>query len=194
MKIKSVEYIGSYVDADAFPDVGPEFVFLGRSNVGKSSLINTLVNRKNVARTSNTPGKTRAANYYQVNESFTFVDMPGYGFAEVAKTERAKWERLINGYLKHRAPLCGVVLLLDIRHNAMKNDVEMAERLSEAGRPLCLVFNKTDKIKERDIDARIGAYLGAVEVDPGTAVVAFSSESGKGRREVLAWIEDQLQK
>lgn len=190
MKIKSIEYVGSFVDAESFPEVGAEFVFIGRSNVGKSSLINKLVNRKNVARTSNTPGKTRAANFYKVNDEFGFIDMPGYGFAQVSKTERGKWERLINGYLKNRVPLRGILLLLDIRHNPMKNDVEMVHRLAESERPLCLVFSKTDKVKERDINPRIGKFLAAVEVAPTTAVIPFSAESGRGRREVLAWIED----
>jgi len=193
MKIKSVEIIGSYADARDFPPpAAPEFVFVGRSNVGKSSLINKLVNRKNVARTSNTPGKTRTANFYQVNEGVTFVDMPGYGFAEVPKSERAKWERLISAYLRDRESLRGVVVLLDIRHKAMKPDLEMIDRLSGAERPMCFVFTKVDKIKAREIDPRIAGYLEHVDVDPRTGVIAFSAETGMGRREVWAWVEDRL--
>ncbi len=195
MKIKTVTYLGSFGDAGPFPDPkGPEIAFLGRSNVGKSSLINTLVGRRsNVARTSNTPGKTRTANYYLVNDEFCFVDMPGYGYAQVSKTERAKWVRLIDSYVAERTVLKGVVLLLDVRHSPSRGDKETAESLRDLGRRCCLAFNKIDKIKKGIVDKKITDHLKGFPVAPDTGVVAFSSETGQGRRELWAWISEMFE-
>ena len=132
MKIKDIKYIGSYASSQSLPKgLGPEVVFIGRSNVGKSTLINTLIGRKNIARTSNKPGKTRTANFYTVNDTFCFVDVPGYGYAKVSKSERARWRRLIAGYLASREPLAGVVQLLDIRHDPSTEDKNVSEILHE---------------------------------------------------------------
>ena len=195
MKIKTVTYLGSFGDAGTFPDPkGPEIAFLGRSNVGKSSLINTLVGRRrNVARTSNTPGKTRTANYYLINDEFCFVDMPGYGYAQVSKTERAKWIRLINSYVADRGVLKGVVLLLDVRHSPSKGDKETAESLRDLGRRCCLAFTKIDKIKKGIVDKKITDHLKGFPAAPNTGVVAFSSETGQGRRELWAWISEMFE-
>lgn len=195
MKIKAVKYLGSFGDAGSFPaPQGPEIVFLGRSNVGKSSLINSLVGgRRDVARTSNTPGKTRTANYYLVNEEFCFVDMPGYGYAQVSKNERAQWTRLINSYVTEREVLKGVVLLLDIRHSPSTADKETAESLRESGNRCCLVFAKMDKIKKSAVDKNITAHLKGFPVNPDTGVVAYSSETGQGRRELWAWISESFE-
>ena len=193
MKIKTVKYLGSFGYAQPLPALqGPEIVFLGRSNVGKSSLINTLVARRNVARTSNTPGKTRTANYYQINEQFCFVDMPGFGYAKVAKSERAQWQKLIAGYLAERAELRGIVQLFDIRHSPSREDREAAVMVSETGKRLCLVFNKVDKVKRASVDQRIADHVSALAVDPHSAVVPFSSETGEGKREMWAWISDSF--
>ncbi|UCH82809.1 MAG: YihA family ribosome biogenesis GTP-binding protein [Candidatus Latescibacterota bacterium] len=193
MKIKTVTYVGSYGYGQPLPaGQGPEIVFLGRSNVGKSSLINTLLGRRNIARTSNTPGKTRTANYYSVNEQFNFVDMPGYGYARVSKTERARWQKLILDYLEERAELKGVVQLMDIRHSPSREDKETAVMLRDSGVPLCLVFNKSDKVKKTSIDSRIAEHVSSLSADPRTAVVPFSSETGGGKRELWAWITDSL--
>ncbi len=193
MKIKTVSYLGSYGYHEGFPAaLGPEFVFLGRSNVGKSSLINALVARKNVARTSNTPGKTRTANFYEVNDALYFVDLPGYGYARVSKTERTRWQGLIARYLDDRDALRGVVHLLDVRHTPTSEDRKTAEALREASRAVCLVFNKIDKIKEREIDTRVAAHLRALPVDDGAAVIPFSAGDGRGRAALWAWIRDCL--
>jgi GTP-binding protein len=195
VKIKTVKYLGSFGDAGSFPSPqGPEIVFLGRSNVGKSSLINTLVGgRREIARTSNTPGKTRTANYYLVNDSFCFVDMPGYGYAQVSKTERGNWTRLIDRYIEEREVLKGVVLLLDVRHAPSRQDKEAAEKLKKSGQRCCLVFNKIDKIGKNAVDHKIASHLGGFPADPGSGVVAFSSETGQGRRELWAWVSESFE-
>lgn len=193
MKIKDVAYVGSYGYAQSFPKaVLPEFVFVGRSNVGKSSLINSLLNRKNIARTSNTPGKTRTANFYTVNEHFSFVDVPGYGYAQVSQQERGKWQKLIGDYLKNRSTLRGVVHIIDIRHKPSKEDITTSRTLAESGRPVCLAFNKLDKIKSRETNRSIGAALEVLQTMPDTGVVPFSALTGAGRQELWAWIRDRL--
>jgi GTP-binding protein len=193
VKIKDVTYIGSYASNEALPKaLGPEVVFVGRSNVGKSTLINVLVGRRNIARTSNKPGKTRTANFYSVNEAFCLVDVPGYGYAKVSKTERARWHRLISGYLAERDSLAGVVQLLDIRHKPSAEDQSLSQILHELGKPVCFVFNKIDKVKKREIDPRIAGHLDVLTADAKDAVVAFSAETGSGKGAVWAWIDDVL--
>jgi len=193
VRIKDVKYIGSYASSQTLPKaLGPEIVFVGRSNVGKSTLINVLVGRRNVARTSGTPGKTRTANLYSVNEAFCFVDVPGYGYAKASKSERARWRRLIAGYLTNRDSLVGVVQLLDIRHKPSAEDQSISQMIRGVGRPVCFVFNKTDKVKKREIDSRIRSHLGALTTDASDAVIAFSAETGSGKRTIWAWIEDVL--
>jgi GTP-binding protein len=193
LRIKDVSYTGSYATSRPFPKaLGPEFVFVGRSNVGKSSLINTLVGRRNIARTSNTPGKTRTANFYTINDELCFVDLPGYGYAQVPKSERNRWRDLIADYLTKRESLRGVVHLLDIRHPPSAEDRKVSGLLHEMDKPVCFVFNKIDKIKKREIDPRIARHLEVLTADAGTAVVAFSADTGAGKRAVWAWIEDVL--
>jgi GTP-binding protein len=189
VKVKSVSYMGSFGDGRSFPRPrGPEIAFMGRSNVGKSSLINTLLGRRNLARTSNTPGKTRTANYYLVNDAFCFVDMPGYGYAQVSKEERGKWRELIARYLGGRDVLRGVVQLLDVRHTPSDADRNMVLAIQDAGRAFCLAFNKVDKIGRGSVEKNIAEHLRALDVDEETAVVAFSSETGEGKRELWEWI------
>ena len=193
MKIKNVAYLGSFAHAESFPRArGPEVVFLGRSNVGKSSVINTLVGRRNIARTSNTPGKTRTANYYLVNDEFCFVDMPGYGYAHVSKGERARWRKLIARYLTERSSLCGIVHLHDVRHTPSDSDRESALAIRASGKRLCIVFNKVDKVSRGGLDRKIAGHLGHVPADATTAVVPFSGETGEGKFELWAWIRESL--
>lgn len=193
MKIKDVSYKGSFGHEQPFPEEsGPEFVFVGRSNVGKSSLINALVNRKNIARTSNTPGKTRTANFYSINGRFLFVDMPGYGYAQVSKQERTRWQQLIANYLERRESLVGVVHLLDIRHKPSVADQETSKMLHASGRRVCVVFNKLDKVKAREIERNIASHLAVLAADKDTAVVPFSAQNGEGRQTLWSWISDCL--
>lgn len=193
VKIKDVAYLGSFGPSEPLPrERGPEIVFLGRSNVGKSSLINALVGKRNLARTSNTPGKTRTANYYRVNDEFCFVDMPGYGYAKVSKAERAQWRKLIALYIAERKTLAGVVHLLDVRHTPSDSDREWTSAVRTAGRRLCLAFNKVDKIRRGDVDRTIAGHLQRVTVHADTAVVPFSIKTGVGRRQLWAWIQDSL--
>lgn len=193
MKVKSVSYVGSFVEARSFPRRElPEIVFLGRSNVGKSSLINSLLGRRNIARTSNTPGKTRAANWYVVNDAFCFVDMPGYGYAKVSQQERSKWRDLIARYVADRDRLSGVVHLLDIRHAPNDADRQTAASAQKSGRRLCLAFNKIDKISRGRVARSVADHLRDLDVARDTAVVAFSSETGEGRDELWTWIQEGL--
>lgn len=166
---------------------------MGRSNVGKSSLINTLVGCRNLARTSNTPGKTRTMNYYLVNDAFLLVDMPGYGYAQVSKAERARWERLVAGYVAKRETLCGVVQLLDVRHTPTRADRDLLRLVEGAGRSLCLAFNKVDKLSRTGVAKSIAEHLRALDAAEETAVVAFSSETGEGKRELWAWLVQTMQ-
>lgn len=193
MVIKSVSLVGSFSDARGFPERGgPEIAFLGRSNVGKSSLINTLLGRRNVARTSNTPGKTRTANYYLVNGAFLFVDMPGYGYARVSKDERARWAALVSRYLAERATLCCAVHVLDSRRTPDVAEREAVASLQETGRRFCLAFNKIDKLTRGAVRKTISGHLCALEVSPDVAVVAFSSQTGEGKRELWRWLAESL--
>jgi GTP-binding protein len=194
VRVQSVEYIGSYADPAALPRTGwPEIAFVGRSNVGKSSLINTLLGRRNVARTSNTPGKTRTANFFVVNDAFCFVDMPGYGYAQVSKEERSKWRVLLARYLEKREALRGVVHLLDARHAPARADIDFFLAVADAGRRRCVVFNKIDKLGRGRVRHTIAEHLRELQPGPETAVIAFSTETGEGKRELWSWITSNLE-
>lgn len=156
MKYYEVEFIGSFERVNQCPDSKlPEFAFLGRSNVGKSSLINALLNRKNIARVSNTPGKTQHLNLYKVEESWMFVDLPGYGYAKISKTQRKKWEAMIEGYLMQRPNLICTFLLIDSRHPLQSSDREMMVWFAERQLPFVIVYTKTDKLKPAEVDQHV---------------------------------------
>ncbi len=193
LKVKTVSYVGSFGDPRSSPrrDV-PEIAFVGRSNVGKSSLINSLVGRRNVARTSNTPGKTRTANWYLIDNAFCFVDMPGFGYAKVSQEERSKWRAMITRYIAEREDLRGVVHLLDVRHSPSDADREIVFLIQEAGRRLCLAFNKVDKIGKGSIETSIAKHLGTLNIASTAAVVAFSTETGQGKRELWTWLLESV--
>ena len=194
VRVETVAYVGSFADPSSLPRTEwPEIAFVGRSNVGKSSLINTLLGRRGVARTSNTPGKTRTANFFVVNDALCFVDMPGYGYAQVSKDERSRWRTLIARYLADRETLRGVVHLLDVRHAPARSDVDFFLSLVDAARPCCLVFNKVDKLSRGRVRQTIAGHLRVLEPCPGTAVIAFSSETGEGKRELWSWITNNME-
>ena len=193
MKIRSLEFIGTYGYPNKLPrDRRPEVALFGRSNVGKSSLINTMLNRRGAARISKTPGKTRSANFFLINESFYFVDMPGYGYAKVSKAEIARWTRVYDTYIEDHKRNNGLIQLLDIRRDPSEADRELTARLSATSRPLCLVFSKSDKVKASELNRRIADILSHLDVGATAAAIPFSSVSGQGKRELWNWIRDVL--
>jgi len=156
MKITGVEFLTSAALPSQFPGSNlREIAFVGRSNVGKSSLLNSLVNRKNLARTSSTPGKTRQINFFRINERFNFVDLPGYGYAKVSKDERESWRRTIEAYITTRKQLSLVVSLIDIRHDPTALDIELAGWLESLGRDFVIVLTKADKVKKGAVAERV---------------------------------------
>jgi GTP-binding protein len=183
--IRSLEFLGGMADAHGWrpePKL-PEVAFAGRSNVGKSSLINALVRRKKFARVSNTPGRTREINFFSVNDQFVLADLPGYGYARVSKDRRAAWRPLIEGYLRGSPTLRGVVQLLDARREPSEDDVQMLEFLAHVGTPTIVVATKVDKLRAAERDARIQqlATEAGVDVDQ---VIPFSAVTGNGRDEL----------
>ncbi|WP_296864040.1 ribosome biogenesis GTP-binding protein YihA/YsxC [Thermosyntropha sp.] len=194
IKVKKAEFKGSFVDLKQLPDEDNlEIALVGRSNVGKSSLINKVVNRKNLAKSSSTPGKTRTINFYMINDSWYFVDLPGYGFARVSKTERLKWNRMIEGYLSKRKQLKGVIQLLDIRHVPTENDVLMKDWLLHYEIPLLLVATKADKISKGARQKHLNQIRKALDLEPEDILLPFSAATGEGVGEILAAIEELLE-
>lgn len=167
-----------------------EVACIGRSNVGKSSLINALANRKDLARTSSTPGKTQSLNYYKFGDAFYLVDMPGYGFAREAKTKRIEWNKLIEGYLTDREVLKHILLLVDARHTGLENDMMIAEWLETFGKPWSIVLTKIDKVKQSDLAKHEkflrGTYQSLAEI------WKTSAETKRGIRELRGFLSAKL--
>lgn len=160
MDIRSTEYLISSPDYTGCPKPDkPEYAFIGRSNVGKSSLINMLANNEKLAKTSGTPGKTQLINHFLINKDWYIVDLPGYGFAKVSQTQRRKWEIMIEDYLRKRENLVTVFLLIDSRHSPQKSDLEFADQLREWGVPFILVFTKSDKETQRVVSQNVKTFL-----------------------------------
>ena len=196
MKISSAEFLISNTDYKKCPnDEVPDFAFIGRSNVGKSSLINMLCNHKNLAKTSAKPGKTQLINHFSINNNqWYLVDLPGYGYAQTSKTNREKWEGMIVDYLCKRENLYCVFVLIDSRLDPQKIDLEFIDWLGEKGLPFVLAFTKTDKISTVQVDKNIAAFKREMlktwdEVPP---VFKTSSVENKGRTEILEFIEKTL--
>ncbi|MFH1756236.1 MAG: ribosome biogenesis GTP-binding protein YihA/YsxC [Candidatus Latescibacterota bacterium] len=193
LSVDTVDFVGSFGYPQDFPrEAKKEIAFFGRSNVGKSTLINTLLGRRKVARTSKTPGKTRSANYFRINNKFFLIDMPGYGYAKVPLDEKKRWQSIIANYLQERDVGRGVVQLIDIRRDPTAEDIEMSETLRGSGRRLCVVFNKVDKCKRAEVEQRIAGSLGALDMAGDTAIIPFSSKTGLGKRQLWLWIEETL--
>jgi GTP-binding protein len=190
MIIKSAKYIISAVGPKQYPETGfPEVVFVGRSNVGKSSLINSLVTRRALARTSTRPGKTQTINFYELNEQFYFVDVPGYGYAQVSRTLRQEWGVFISRYLQERDKLVLIVHLIDIRHEPMKNDQEMSIWLRGLNVPYLAVTTKADKITRGRRNIHLAAIRKGLKLEQDTPVMAYSSETGEGREQLWNYIK-----
>jgi len=189
--IRSLEFLGGTAARGGWrPETGlPEVAFAGRSNVGKSSLLNALVRRKSIARVSKTPGRTREINFFKVNDTFVLVDLPGYGFAKVSKERRADWRPLIESYLKLTPQLKGIVLLLDIRRDPSDDDRAMLDFLSEVGIPTIVAVTKADKLSRAAVDARVialGRELGLSEEQ----LIPFSARTGQGRDDLARAMAD----
>ena len=167
----------------------PEVAFAGKSNVGKSSLINSLVNRKALARTSSQPGKTQTINFYNVNETMYLVDLPGYGYAKVPQSEKEKWGKLIERYLHGSQQLRAVFLLIDIRHEPGANDKIMYEWICHNGYEPIIIATKLDKIKRSQIQKQVKLIREGLKVRPGTQIIPFSSETKQGVAEVWKLME-----
>jgi GTP-binding protein len=183
--IRKLEFMGGMATADGWRPPGdlPEVAFAGRSNVGKSSLLNTLVRRKAFARVSRTPGRTREINFFRVNDSFVLADLPGYGYARVSKERKADWRPLIEGYLRRTTSLAGVVLLLDIRRDPSEDDIHMLDFLAELELPAVIVLTKTDKLSRTGADERANEIMRALSLSRDQTI-PFSSATALGRDEL----------
>src|SRR5690242_11631155 len=180
--IRSLEFVGGMASVGGWrpPAELPEIAFAGRSNVGKSSLLNRLVHRKKFARVSNTPGRTREINFFKVNGTFVFVDLPGYGYARISKEKRAEWRPMIEGYMRHSPELRGIVQLLDARHDPTNDDIQMLDFLSELGVPAIIVLTKIDKLGAKERRERIDGISRALGLDEDQTI-PFSAVTGEGR-------------
>jgi GTP-binding protein len=180
--VRSLEFVGGMALAGGWrPEATlPEVAFVGRSNVGKSSLLNRLMRRKAFARVSRTPGRTREVNFFRVNEEFLLVDLPGYGYAQVSKERRAEWRPLIEGYLRESPQLRGVVQLLDVRRDPSPDDLQMLDFLAELGAPTVVALTKVDKLKPAAALARVAELATELGLDP-EQVIPFSAVTGEGR-------------
>lgn len=167
----------------------PEVAFSGKSNVGKSSLINALMNRKSLARTSGQPGKTQTINFYNINDALYYVDLPGYGYAKVSETTKEKWGNMIEKYLRNSLQLKIVFLLLDIRHEPSENDKSMYDWIVYQGFHPVIIATKLDKINRSQIQKQVKIIKEGLQVAPGTKILPFSALSKQGREEIWACIE-----
>ncbi|MDD3195663.1 MAG: ribosome biogenesis GTP-binding protein YihA/YsxC [Paludibacter sp.] len=192
MEIKKAEFVISNTDVKACPTNGlPEYAFIGRSNVGKSSLINMLTNRKGLAKTSSKPGKTLLINHFIINDEWYLVDLPGYGYATAGKATREKLKKIIESYILFREELTCLFVLIDCRHEAQPIDLEFMEWLGVSGVPFSIIFTKADKLSRSSLNDSLNAYKEKLfekweELPP---LFVTSSEKGDGRMEVLDYIE-----
>lgn len=190
MNLNNARYELTAVRPDQYPAGNlPEVAFAGRSNVGKSSIINALLNRKGLARVAATPGKTRELNFYNIDESIYLVDLPGYGYASVSKDKKASWGEAIETYLNLRLQLKMVILLVDIRHAPSKDDVIMYDWICKRNAPHMVVATKSDKIPKSQINARLKEIKQVLGIGDGAALISFSSVTKQGRDEVWGQIK-----
>lgn len=194
MQVNNVSMNLSAVSSKQYPDEGyPEIALLGRSNVGKSSLINTLINRKSFARTSSTPGKTQTLNFYNIDDQLYLVDVPGYGFAKVSKKQREEFGAMIEEYLTTRKVLKGVVILVDGRRSPSDDDVSMYQFVSYYHIPTLIVATKMDKVKRNQWNKTISQVKKTMDINQTDDLQLFSSETKSGKDEVWNWIESHMQ-
>lgn len=185
MKIRSSEIEVSAIRKEQYPKEGlPEIALVGRSNVGKSSATNALLNRRNFARTSQTPGKTRTINFYKINNEFYFVDLPGYGYAKVSKSEKDKWGVIMERYLQDREELCAIFLLVDIRHEPTNDDVMMYEWIKHFGYECVVIATKADKISRGQYQKHISIIRKKLQLEKDEKVIPLSSSKKTGVEDV----------
>ncbi|KKE80506.1 ribosome biogenesis GTP-binding protein YihA/YsxC [Oceanobacillus caeni] len=193
MKVTDAEIVISAVSKKQYPNEGvPEIALAGRSNVGKSSFINKLINRKSLARTSSKPGKTQTLNFYKINGSFYFVDVPGYGYAKVSKKEREKWGKMMEEYFQTRETLKAVLLITDVRHEPTRDDVQMYDFLKYYELPVIVIATKLDKVPKNKRAQHIKRTKQTLQIDSNDVVIPFSSETGEGKDEAWALIRSFL--
>lgn len=186
MKVTQAEIVMSAVKPEQYPTDGfPEFALAGRSNVGKSSFINKMINRKGLARTSSKPGKTQTLNFYKLNEAIFFVDVPGYGYAKVSKTEREAWGKMIETYITTREPLRAMLLIIDLRHKPSADDVMMYDFLKHYEIPTIVIATKADKIPKGKWQKHLKVVRDTLDLAKGDEIILFSSETGLGKDQ--AW-------
>ncbi len=194
MNVNNVELTAVCGRKEQYPNTElPEVAFVGKSNVGKSSLINCMVNRKSLARTSQNPGKTRTINFYNIENIVHFVDLPGYGYARAAKSEIAKWGKMIEEYLLERSQLKSIILLIDIRHEPSDNDKIMYDWLKHYGYKIIIVTTKSDKLKRSQINKHISIISKSLQLDKEDLLVPFSSETKDGREKLWDIIKNVIE-
>ncbi len=182
MKINKAEIITSAAKKEQYPTTNlKEIALAGRSNVGKSSFINKIINRRNLVRTSSKPGKTQTLNFYNINDVFCFVDVPGYGYAKVPKAEKEKWARMMEEYFETRENLGLVMLIVDLRHNPTQDDFNMYHYIKHFDIPVVIVATKADKVKKSMKQKNINQIKIKMDIDLNDPVIAFSSETGEGK-------------
>lgn len=189
LNLQKMEFIRSAAKEEDFPKDGlPQVVFAGRSNVGKSSVINKLLNRKNFARVGAAPGKTTHINYFLIDEKLYLVDLPGYGYAKVSKTEKERWGKLIELWFADTSLMTLGIQIVDARHKPTADDLIMCQWFQQSGRPFAVVANKLDKIKKSEVAPNLAVIRETLALDDTVKVIPFSAEKGEGRQELLALI------
>ncbi len=193
MIIRKAEILGTFVKPEQFPDEdSPEIALAGRSNVGKSSLINCLINRKNLARTSGQPGKTQTINFYNINDELRLVDLPGYGYARVSKKQREQWAKMIERYVLVRKNLIEIILLMDIRHSPGEHDKAMYEWIKSLGYNGIVVATKADKISKGNWSKHISVIQKELKVEERDFIIPFSATKKENREKVWQTIKEIL--
>ena len=194
LNIQRAEFVRSAAGPKDFPrDPLPQVAFAGRSNVGKSSVINRLLNRKNFARVGSAPGKTTHINYFRIDDKLYLVDLPGYGYAKVSQQEKARWAGLIQSWFDDRELMTLGVLIVDARHKPTANDVTMAKYFKASEKPWVVVANKLDKLKKSEIEPNLALIRETLELPESVKVIPFSAEKGTGREDLLRTILEHME-
>ncbi len=193
LNTQRVEFVRSAAVAKDFPrDALPQVAFAGKSNVGKSSVINRLLQRKNFARVGGEPGKTVHINYFRVDDKLYLVDLPGYGYAKVSQAEKDRWAKLIQSWFDDPGLMTLGILIVDARHAPTANDVAMADYFKATGKPWAVVANKLDKLKKSEVEPNLAAIRSALALPEDVKIIPFSAEKGTGREELLALLLEHL--